>query len=197
MEVDELLAELAPTFTLAEATSVGLAKHAVYRLRDGGVVVEISRGVYRLVSAPELAQLDALAACRRAPQGILCLATALDLYGLADERPGTVDLAVAAGTKPPTIRRPAVRVHRLRADTFDLERTEVALTPDESVPVYSVERTIVDTLRLRHLVGERLAARAAKRYLADPAARPARLRQLADQLGASERVRDALAVLAA
>lgn len=194
--VSDVLAELAPTFTLAEATSAGLAKHAVYRLRDGGVVVEISRGVYRLVTAPELAQLDALAVSMRAPRGILCLGTALDLHGLVDDRPAAVDLAVPAGTKPPTIRQPPVRTHRFRADTFDLERIEVALSPAESVPVYSAERSVVDALRLRHLAGPVVAVRAAKRYLARRDARPDRLFGIAAELGAGERVVDTLHALA-
>ena len=195
--VSDLLADLAPTFTLAEATSAGLAKHAVYRLRDGGVVVEISRGVYRLVTAPELAQLDALAAARRAPRGILCLTTALDLHGLADERPSMVHIAVPLGTKPPTIQYPPVRVHRFRGDTFDVERTERQLSPGESVPVYSAERAVVDALRLRHLVGDLAAIRAAKRYLARRGVRSSSLMEIARTLGAGERVFDTLRTLAA
>jgi predicted transcriptional regulator of viral defense system len=195
--VRDLLAELAPTFTLAEATSVGLTKHAVYRFRDGGLVVEISRGVYRLVSAPELAQLDALAVSKRAPRGVLCLVTALDLHDLTDEVPDAVDLAVPAGTKPPTIQYPSVRVHRLRADTFDLERTDFPLSTDESVPVYSPERTVVDVLRLKHLVGDSLAFGAVKRYLARREARPSRLAEIARKLGAGERVFETLRVLLA
>lgn len=195
--VRDLLAELAPTFTLAEATTAGLAKHAVYRLRDGGVVVEISRGVYRLVTAPELAQLDALAIAKRTPRGILCLVTALDLHDLTDEIPDAVDVAVPSGTKPPTIQYPPVRVHRLRADTFDVERTELELTPDESVPVYSAERAVVDALRLKYLVGESVALTAAKRYLARRGARPSLLAELAHRLGAGRRVFDTLRALTA
>lgn len=195
--VRDLLAELAPTFTLAEATSAGLAKHAVYRLRDGGVVVEISRGVYRLVTAPELAQLDALAVCKRAPRGILCLTTALDLHDLTDEIPDAVDVAVPAGSKPPSIQYPPVRVHRLRADTFAVERTELELAPDESVPVYSPERTVIDALRLKHLVGDSVAITAAKRYLARRNARPSSLAEIARTLGASERVFHTLRTLVA
>jgi predicted transcriptional regulator of viral defense system len=195
--VRDLLAELAPTFTLAEATSAGLTKHAVYRYRDGGIVVEISRGVYRVVTAPELAQLDALAVAKRAPRGILCLITALDLHDLTDEIPDAVDVAVRAGTKPPSIQYPPVRVHRLRAETFDLERTELELAPDESVPVYSPERTVVDALRLKHLVGESVALTAAKRYLARRSAQPWLLAEIARKLGAGRRVFDTLRVLGA
>jgi predicted transcriptional regulator of viral defense system len=195
--VRDLLAELAPTFTLAEATSAGLAKHAVYRLRDGGVIVEISRGVYRVVTAPELAQLDALAVTKRAPRGILCLITALDLHDLTDEIPDAVDVAVPAGTRPPLIHYPPVRVHRLRADTFDLERTDLEIAPNESVPVYSPERTVVDALRLKHLVGDSVALTAAKRYLARRGARPSLLAEIARKLGAGRRVFDTLRVLAA
>lgn len=195
--IDDLLAELAPTFTLSEATSAGLAKHAVYQLRDGGVIVEISRGVYRIVTAPELAQLDALAVAKRTPRGVLCLTTALDLHGLTDQIPDAVDVAVPAGTKPPTIKYPPTRVHRLRAETFEIGRTQLALSPDESVPVYSAERTVVDALRLRHLVGESVALAAAKRYLSRQAARPSLLANIARQLGAGERVLETLHVMVA
>ena len=41
------LSALPATFTYAQAREAGLTKHTLYRLREGGHVAAISRGLYR------------------------------------------------------------------------------------------------------------------------------------------------------
>src|SRR5680860_513856 len=40
----------------------------LYRLRDSGELIELSRGVYRVADAPATAHRDLGAGCRRAPE---------------------------------------------------------------------------------------------------------------------------------
>jgi hypothetical protein len=53
------------TVTSAELIASGARWEDLYRLRDLGVLVEISRGVYRIANAPATAHLDLVAVCRR------------------------------------------------------------------------------------------------------------------------------------
>lgn len=174
---------LPPTFTPAEAVAAGCTRHAVYTLRDAGEVVEISRGVYRKASAPETAHIDLIAAAKRAPRGVICLVSALAVHELTDEIPAAVQMAVPRGVNVPTISYPPVEFSRFDPTTFDNGRTLFEAAPDEMVPVYDAERAVADAMRLRHLVGDAVALRALRAYLARPAARPPELVSMARQIG--------------
>src|SRR5680860_591088 len=73
------LSTLPATFTYAQAREAGLSKHALYRLREGGRVAAISRGLYRQAGA-EPADIDLLAIAIKAPRATLCLESALARY---------------------------------------------------------------------------------------------------------------------
>ena len=194
----QALSLLRPTFAKAQAEAVGITRHALYGLRDAGSIVELSRGVYRNVAAPETIHLDLLAVSLRAPAAVVCAESALALHQLIDDIPAEVSIAVPRGTRPPTITYPPVNVSRFEADTFHMgvERFEAA--PDEFVPVYGPARSVVDMMRLRHLYGDSLALHALGRYLRASERRDiTELMDLARALGVAGPVRTATkAVLA-
>ena len=62
--------------------------------------------------------------------------------------------------------------------------------------LYSTERSVIDTIRLRHREGTDLAWQALRRWLDQPGASPARLAELAQRFPHAEpALRQALAVL--
>lgn len=186
------LVELPPTFTTGEAERVGLRRREVYRLRDAGVLHELSRGVYRKAEAPETAHLDVLAVARRAPLAVVCLVSALSLHELTDEVPAAVQVAVPRGVHRPRIAHPPTEVAEFASDTFDLGRMDLEVSPRESVRVYGPPRSVVDVMRLRHRVGESVALRALRLYLARGDARPAELLDYARVLDVGGPVRRAV-----
>ena len=157
---------LPESFTTGQAAAAGLASTTLYRLRDRGEVVELSRGVWRWADAAPTAYESLLAVTLRAPHGTVCLVSALAVHELTDEIPAAVDLAVARGTTRPQVSYPPVIVHVFEADTFELRRDQVEIAPGEHVPVYDPARSVVDALRLRHQVGVDIAYGALRRLLA-------------------------------
>ncbi|MGH3860759.1 type IV toxin-antitoxin system AbiEi family antitoxin domain-containing protein [Actinokineospora sp.] len=79
--------DLPPTFTTATARAVGLHPRELYRMRDAGELVELSRGVFRQAEAPAPTLPDLLAVAHRVPTGIVCCVSALAVYDLTDEIP--------------------------------------------------------------------------------------------------------------
>ena len=77
------LSALPATFTYAQARHADLSKHTLYRLREGGRVAALSRGLYRQAGA-EPADTDLIAIAVKAPWATLCLETALARHGLSD-----------------------------------------------------------------------------------------------------------------
>lgn len=163
--VEHRLEALSPSFTAGQARSEGMSWPVLYELRDRGRIVELSRGVYRKADAPPIAEVDLRAVCLRSPHGMICLVSALWHWELTDELPGVVDLAVPRPMSPPRIAYPPTRVHVFGPGSFQVGRELVEVGPGEPIAISSVERTLVDCLRLRHQLGADLAYRALREYL--------------------------------
>jgi predicted transcriptional regulator of viral defense system len=177
------LDRLPPTFTPADVAAAGIPRHTTYAWRDAGMIVELGRGVYRKADAPETAYLDLLAATKRAPRAIICLVSALVVHDLTDEIPPAVQLAVPRGVHPPQISYPMVEFSRFDPRTFELGREWFEAAPGEFVAVYSAERAIADCMRLRHRVGDTVAIRALRTYLAKHRNKAGELMAMARQVG--------------
>lgn len=166
----------------SELINGGARWEDVYRLRDSGALIELSRGIYRVADLEPTSHMDLLAVCKRAPGGMICLNSAASFWDLTDELPDVVHLAVARGQHRPRIVYPPTLVHSFAADTFDLGRVKEQVTGPETITVSSIERTIVNLFRLRSRVGRDVALSALRTYLRSREAKPADLLALARQL---------------
>ena len=190
-------AELPPTFTTKSARGLGVHPRDLYRWRDGGEIIEISRGVFRRSDAPLASYPDALAVSYRASRAIVCCLSAAAIHDLADELVASMQIAVPNRDHPPNIDYPPTTVFRFDEDTFELGLSRVEAAPGEWVRIYDPARTVIDLMRLRHRFGEPLAHAALHRYLAASGARPALLLAYAGDLGVYGPMRTALDIASA
>lgn len=188
---------LPPTFTTRTALVHGLHPRDLYRMRDDGVLIELSRGVFRQADAPVPSWPDLLAVAYRAPNAIVCCVSALVVHDLTDEIPIAVQLALPRSHRAPRIDHPPTEVFRFASATFELGLSALEAAPGENVRVYSAERTVVDLMRLRHRLGEPLALAALRRYLRRRDGRPGELLAFARSLGVFGPVRAAIDVASA
>lgn len=197
MTREPLASDLPNTFTTREALASGVHPRDLYRWRDDGVVVELSRGVFRRADAPAATHPDLLAVARRAPRAIVCCVSAAAAHDLTDELTGVVQFAVPKHDRPPHITYPPTEVFRSDTETFELGLSAVEAAPGEEVRIYDPGRTVVDLMRLRHRLGEPLAHAALHRYLRRLDARPAELLRTAARLDVLGPMRTALDVASA
>lgn len=183
---------LATTFTTAEALGSGMHRRELYRLRDDGELIELSRGVFRWANAPVPTFPDLLAVSRRVPIAIVCCVSAAAVYDLTDEIPIAVQLAVPRPHRSPRIDYPPTEVFRFTAGKFELGLSSVEAAPGEFVRIYNRERTVADLMRLRNRLGEPLALVALRRYLRGRDARPRDLLVVARELNILGPVRAAM-----
>jgi predicted transcriptional regulator of viral defense system len=174
-EVLDIARDAGGVSSAAELIEAGARWEDLYRLRDSGELIELSRGVYRVADAPATAHLDLVAVCRRAPEGMICLNSAASFWDLSDEMPDVVHLAIARGKHRPRIVYPPTRVHVFAAATFSLGREVEKIDPAETIAISSKERTVVDLMRFRSRVGRDLALGALRRYLQGADAKPGEL----------------------
>lgn len=174
---EEAAALLPVTFTLAQAEALGVTRHAVYALRDAGLIEPLARGLYRRVDG-EPADLTTVAIARKAPRATLCLVTALVRHGLSDEIPPAPDVAVPRGDRAPAVEGP-VRWHRFDRATFEIGRGTTPVDPTTVIGLYSPERSIVDAFRLARIDGPEVAYEALRRWARRPGSQPSRLLSIA------------------
>jgi predicted transcriptional regulator of viral defense system len=159
------LRRIGPIFRSSEAVGAGVSWRDLYGLRDGGAIVELSRGLYQLSNAAGVDNVDFIAVCARAPRGMVCLHSALAHWDLSDEIPPVVHFAIPKGANRPVIDYPPTKVHVFAAGSFDVGRIDVVHGERERFWISSRERSVVDAFRLRHLVGDGLGNEAIRRYL--------------------------------
>ncbi len=182
-------------FRVSEAVEAGVSRSTLHRLRKRGELTAAGRGVLQLPDAG-MGMLSGLAlVSARAPQGTICLNSALAYWDLTDEIPAQVHLAVPRGAHRPVIEQPLTTVHTFNAATFKLERHQDRTDADEPFWIYSAERSIIDAMRMSRWVGRDVALHALARYLSLPGASPARLAELARKIGGSRQLMPALEAL--
>lgn len=185
---------LPSAFTYTQARAAGISAERLYAYRSQGLIDQIARGLYRWADAPEIDQ-DLLEIALRAPQGTLCLVTALARHGLTDIIPPRVDIALPRGSRIPALRE-TIQVHVFARETFELGRDEISIGDRLSIGIYSPERTLVDVIRLRHREGSDVAWEALRRWISRKGSKPAALLTMARHFrGAEKAVRAALEVV--
>jgi len=187
------LSDLATVFTHADARRAGWSDRELYAARDRGDVQQVARGIY---TREELhADLDLVEIAVRATNATLCLTTALAHHDLTDDIPASINVALPRSRRAPRTQSP-VTWHRFDDDTFNIGRTELAVTDDLVIGLYSPTRTIIDAYRLRHLYSAEQATEALKRWLTQHGNQPTELLAMAhDFPAAAPAIRSALQIL--
>jgi predicted transcriptional regulator of viral defense system len=138
--------------TASAAARAGVHSQALTRLVADGALERVSPGRYRLTSAERTEQHGLVVAAAAAPDGVICLLSALTVHEIGSQLPTEVWLAVERGQRPPKIANLALRVVRFSGPAFR-EGIEVHRLEGQRVRVYSVAKTLADLFKARHQVG--------------------------------------------
>lgn len=183
-------------FRVADAVAqAGVSRTTLHRLRHDGELVGTLRGVLQLTDGGAGMLSDLAAVSARVPDGTICLNSALSYWDLSDEIPEEIHLAIARGAHRPQFTGLRVRVHQFDQATFAVGRQRAETDAGEPFWISSPERTVVDTLRLARWTGRDVGLGALRRYLARPGANPARVSEIARELGVSSRIAPAIETL--
>ena len=140
------------TLRMAEALRLGVRRSALYAMRDVGVVVAVSRGVYRLASLDAPAHPDLVTVAMRVPQGVVCLISALSFHDLTTQVPHSIDVALERGKTKPRLDYPPTHFTWFSGPAFH-EGIETHRLDGVAVRIYSAEKTVADCFRHRNQVG--------------------------------------------
>ena len=146
--------------------------HVAHINHGHGGVVELSRGVYRLASAPDLSNPDLVTVALRVPRAVVCLISALAYHDATSEIPHEVQIALPRGTKSPKIHHPPIRVFRFSGAALT-DGVEVVELDGVDVQMYSLPKTVVDCFRFRNKLGLDVAVEALSEAVRRKGVRPA------------------------
>lgn len=132
-------------FTCQQARRLGVSSALLAYYLNIGLLKRLGRGVYQNQSAAQVTSLqwgDLLHAVHTIPQGVVCLATALAIYGYSEEKTRQYWIAIRHTTSAKTSR--LIKIVRMR--NLTLGKTTITLDGIE-VPIFDRERTIIDAFR--------------------------------------------------
>lgn len=124
-------------------------------------IEKIGRGLYRLTDREPGPYPDFVRACLQAPQGVICLLSALAFYEATKEIPKVVDLAITRGTRASKIDYPPVRFYRFAPETWKSGIEEHNIEGHQ-IRVYNLAKTIADCFKFRNRMGLDVAREALK-----------------------------------
>jgi predicted transcriptional regulator of viral defense system len=166
--------------TPGTAARAGLSRSALYRRARVGRLDRIARGIY-LPAEASAADWDQIEAATRRPDATICLVSALAQYDLTDAIPAALDVAIPRGSRTPASTG-AIAWHQFDRATFEIGREQITIPgSDQTIGIYSPERSIADAFRLRAEVGYELARDALREWLRR-GGKPARLIEIASRL---------------
>jgi predicted transcriptional regulator of viral defense system len=150
----------------SQAIALGVHPRVLYALRDAGRLQQLSRGVYRLSTLPDLTEPDLATVASRVPNGVICLISALAFHGLTTQIPHVVDVALPRGTKKPRLDFPPIHVNRFSGAALT-SGIETRVLDGIRVRVYGPAKTVADCFKFRNRIGLDVALEALRDCLRD------------------------------
>ena len=138
------------------------------RLVERGMLEQAGRGIYRLASSDATGLRSVADVAAHAPEGIICLLSALQVHGLTTELPHAVWLMIDTRARSQKIDTPAIEIVRAqgKARTHGVETRRIDGVP---VKVTSPAKTVADCFRYRRHVGLETAIAALRDYVSKKA----------------------------
>lgn len=152
-----------PCFKASYAKSLGIPSRMLAHFCNQGIIERIGRGIYRgSAFESELTNGvdDLMVTAQSVPKGIVCLLSALYLYGLTDQMLREYWIAIPNAFKSP--KRPHTRIVRMRNVSLGLTTFTLG---EFTISIFDRERTVVDAFRY---LSHEIAIKALQSYLKLP-----------------------------
>jgi len=147
----------------AEAMRLGIHPRTLYLLRDEGLLEQLAKGIYRLIEVPDFSEPDLVLVCKKIPQGIICLISALAYHEITTQIPHFVYVAIPTKTRPSRLEYPPLRYFRYSDKVYNAG-IETKLIGGYPVKIYNIEKTLADCVKFRNKIGMDIVIEALKMY---------------------------------
>lgn len=125
--------------------AAGIHRRDIRRMREGGKIIRIKRGFYRLTEIPLVSNQGFIDIARAVPKGIICLLSALSYYELTIFNPSIISMAICRGSRKPKIEYPPVEFYHFSKKQFEAGINEIKIK-GHKIRICCPEKTICDCL---------------------------------------------------
>lgn len=151
------------TVRTSQLLQAGIHPRDVYALRDAGFLEPLARGLYRLAELPPLSHPDLVTVALKAPEGVVCLVSALAFHELTTQIPHEVSIAMPRGAEPPRLQFPPIRVFWFSRSAM-AEGVELHELDGATVRIFGPEKALADCFKYRNKLGLEIVLEALKLY---------------------------------
>ena len=137
----------------------GIPTDYLVRLYQRGYLDRIARGLYVLAEASPSENRTLAEVCKRVPNGVVCLLSALRYHGVTTQLPSEVWLAIASNARRPREPRLPIKIVHLSGAAL-VEGVEEHDVEGVGVRVYGVAKTVADCFKHRNKIGVDIAVEA-------------------------------------
>lgn len=148
---------------MSEAIQYGISRYTLYKMRDNGILEQVSRGIYRLVDLPPISNPDLVTVSLRFPNAVICLISALSYHGITTQIPHAVSVAVPRGSRMPSLDSPPIQAYKFSEEAFQAG-IETHMIDSVAVRIYNSEKTLADCFKYRNKLGMDVVLEALKLY---------------------------------
>lgn len=140
-----------------------IPRTSLQRLVQRGKVERIGRGLYMLPDAAVTEHHSLVEACKRVPQGVVCLLSALRFHDLTTQNPFEIWLAIPQRAWRPRAEDMALRIVYLSPTAYEAGIEEHRIEGTR-IRIYSAAKTVADCFKFRNKVGLDVALEALKDF---------------------------------
>jgi predicted transcriptional regulator of viral defense system len=135
-----------------ELRDIGVPREYLRRLRDEGLLEQPARGLYVLADSRPTEHQTLVEACKRVPNGIICLLSSLQFHGLTTQLSREVWIAIGNKAWMPTLEYPPLRITRCSPATlcFGVEQRRIG---GAILRVFNPAKTVADCFKFRNKIG--------------------------------------------
>lgn len=148
-----------PVIRSADLKRLAVPRNYLGRLVREGKLERVGRGLYSSADHAPSENRTLVEVCRRVPQAVVCLSSALRFHELTTENPFEVWIALKQGAWSPRMEYPPVHVVRFSGAALDFGVVG-HLVEGTEVKVYTPAKTVADCFKFRSKIGTELALRA-------------------------------------
>lgn len=147
----------------SEAVRLGVRPGTLRKMVEADQLDQLSRGLYKLKSTPELSDPDLVIVAAKIPKAVICLMSALNFHHITTHSRGEVDILLPRGSHSPVLDYPPIRVHSAVPSAYRIGQ-EAHLIDGVNVTVTDPEKTLVDCVKHRNDLGKEILLEALRLY---------------------------------
>ena len=189
---NQKLTNMSGVIEVSRVSEFDFSKESFYKYMKAGNYERVGPGMY--ISPDEFAD-ELLVLHKRCPNGVISHDEALYHHGLIDREPMTHTITIYSGYNATRLRKSGYKVYYVNRELLGLGKQMVTDQFGNEIPMYDIERTIVDLVRNRSKFEIQDFNTALKTYAGMPIKNLARLSEYAKAFRVEKIMRGYLEVL--